>query len=550
VKRHLLIVAAVLAAALLIGCAQARAGVNAHVSIDADAGETAGLSDSPTVILQDLTDTGSAGAASVGYGWPLSFPGLVDFNCPSTGCADKSAGATASVDEKTGVLRAGSAASVLVGNAPDFNYGGIAFVRSESSVDDTITLSKDATVLVEGRVHGTLSGSNGDPNQLSDPTVGTDVKIGFCCQRFGEAVGLIGGYTNSFSPDAADGSTKTIDDTFSIPVDLPAGDTQFQADLSQDVHMLVDGMPSMVLTENGAADFTGTVSFEVVVPDDVVATSASGLLPIVGGASTADSAAPVSTATVDPAPNAAGWNNGPVTVHIGAADETGGSGVASIAVATSGAQSSAATTTSGDSVDVPVSAEGTTTITYDATDNAGNAESPHTVTVQIDKTAPTVAYDGNAGTYTVDRQVAITCTAADALSGLASSTCKDVTGPAYSFALGSNTLTATAVDNAGNTADGRTSFTVVADPASVGNLTVRFVTSSAAFQALPPRQQAMVRNVADAATQALARVVPRLNAAQKAAFLRAYDQALAHLVRFGWLTPDQAATLSRLAATL
>jgi hypothetical protein len=544
-KRLVLVLAAALAAGLLISCAQARADVSAHLSIDADAGETAGLSSSPTVILQDLTDNGTAGVAGVDYGWPVSFPGLVGFNCPSTGCADRSAGATAAVDEKAGVLRAGSAASVLVGNAPDFNYGGLAFVRSESSVDDTITLSKDATVTVEGRVHGTLSGSNGNPNQLSDPTVGTDVKVGFCCQRFGEAIGLIGGYQDSFSPDAADGSPKTIDETFSIPVSLPAGDTEFQADLSQDVHMLVDGMPTMVLTEDGSADFTGTVTFEVVVPDDVVATSASGLLPIVGGAKS-DTTAPTSRATVDPAPNAAGWNTGPVTVHVGATDDSGGSGVAAITVATSGP----ATTTSGSSADVPVSAEGNTTIAYYATDNSGNREPPQTVTVRIDKTAPSVAFDGNAGTYGVDQQIAITCYAADAISGLASSTCNDVAGPAYSFALGSNTLTASATDTAGNTGSGQTSFTVVADRTSVGALTVRFVTSSAAFQALTPRQQRAVRNMADLATRALARIVPRLSPAQTTIFVHVYDRALAQLTRTGWLTPGQAATLTRLAAAL
>jgi hypothetical protein len=552
-RKTLLVLVAAAAAALLIGCAQARADVNAHVSIDADAGETSGLSSSPTVILQELDDNGSGGVAGVGYGWPLvSFPGLVGSSCPSTGCADKSAGATAAVDEHGGVLRAGAAAGLLVGNAPDYNYGGIAFVRSESSVDDTLTLSKDATVVLEGTVHGTLAASNGDPDQLSDPSVGTDVTVGFCCRRVGEAIGLIGGYRNSFSPDAADGSPTTVDESFSIPVDLPAGDTEFKADLSQDVHMLIDGMPNMVLTLDGTSDFTGTVTFHVVVPDDVVATSASGLLPIVGGAQPApsDTTPPASSASVDPAANAAGWDNGPVTVHISASDDDGGSGVASITVATSGAQSEAATTSDGSSVDVPVSAEGTTTITYYATDAAGNAESPHTTTVRIDETAPTIAYGGNAGTYTVDQQVAIGCAASDALSGVAATSCHDVTGPAYSFALGANTVTSSATDNAGNTGNGQTSFTVVATPASVGNLTVGFVTSSAAFQRLSPRQQMVVTNLARIATGAVARIESNLRPARKAAFLRVYDNALAHLARAGWLTQSQAATLSHLAATL
>lgn len=548
-KRSFFLPAAALAAALLIGCAQARAGVNASVSIDADAGATAGLSSSPTVILQDLNDNGSGGVATVGYGWPpAAFPQLLGFNCPSTGCADKTAGATAAVDERAGVLRAGAGASVLVGNAPDFNYGGIAFVRSDASVDDGITLSKAATVTLEGTVRGTLAGLNGNPTQLSDPTVATGVKVGFCCERHGEAFGLIGGYDEQFSPDAADGATTPISDTFSIPVDLPAGYTEFQADLSQDVHMLVDGMPGMVLAEDGLADFTGTVTFKVIVPYDVVATSDSGLLPIVGAAAPApsDTTPPTSTATVDPAANSTGWNSGPVTVHIVATDETGGSGVASISVVQDGSTA----TTEGSSVDVPVSAEGATTLTYYATDAAGNQEAPETLTVQIDETAPTVSYDGNAGTYTVDQQVSITCGATDALSGVAASTCTDVTGPAYSFALGSNTFSATATDNAGNTGSGQGSFTVVANPAGIAALTARFVTSSAAYGALSPQRQRAVDNLVAIATRAVARIRQTLHPAQEAALLRIYGQALVQLGRHGWLTAAQVATLTRLAAAL
>jgi hypothetical protein len=543
--RRCFFVPAVALAALVIGCAQARAGVHASVSIDADAGATAGLSDSPTVILQDLNDNGSGGIAGVGYGWPPpAFPQPAGVTCPFTGCADKSAGATAAVDEPAGVLRAGDGASVLVGNAPGFDYGGIAFVSSNSSVDDGITLSKAATVLLEGTVHGALAGLNGDPTQLSDPTVETEVKIGFCCERHGESFGLIGGYDQQFFPNALDGTTTPIDGTFSIPVDLPAGDTEFQAELSQDVHMLVDGVPGMVLAENGLADFAGTVTFKVIVPDDVVATSDSGLLPIVGGAAPGptDTTAPTSSATVDPAAGSSGWNNGPVTVHIAATDEPGGSGIASISVV----QAGSTTTTDGSSADVPISAEGATTLTFYATDAAGNEEAPKTLTVRIDETPPTVTYGGNAGAYTVDQQVSITCGAEDALSGVASSTCSDVTGPAYSFALGSNTFSATAIDNAGNTGSGQTSFTVVADPAGVAALTAQFVTSSAAYGALSPQRRQVVDNLIAIATRAVARITP----AQAPAFLHIYTHALAQLGRQGWLTAAQVATLMRLAAAL
>ncbi len=78
-----------------------------------------------------------------------------------------------------------------------------------------------------------------------------------------------------------------------------------------------------------------------------------------------------------------------------------------------------------------------------------------------------MAYPGNAGTYTVDQTVSITCTATDTLSGVASSTCANVSGPAYSFATGSNSYSAQATDRAGNVGTGSTTFTVSVTNASV-----------------------------------------------------------------------------------
>ncbi|HLO03892.1 MAG TPA: hypothetical protein VK191_12360, partial [Symbiobacteriaceae bacterium] len=88
--------------------------------------------------------------------------------------------------------------------------------------------------------------------------------------------------------------------------------------------------------------------------------------------------------------------------------------------------------------------------------------------------APTVTYIGNAGTYTVDQQVNIACTATDDLSGVATSTCVNVVGPAYSFSLGANSYSASATDNAGNVGNGSTSFTVVVTTDSLCNLSRQF----------------------------------------------------------------------------
>ncbi len=97
-------------------------------------------------------------------------------------------------------------------------------------------------------------------------------------------------------------------------------------------------------------------------------------------------------------------------------------------------------------------------------------------TVKHDSRPPVITYTGNAGSYTVDQTVAIQCSANDPTpgSGLASDTCSDVDAPAYTFALGSHTLSATADDVAGNVGDGSTTFTVSVTFPSLENLVTRF----------------------------------------------------------------------------
>jgi hypothetical protein len=104
-----------------------------------------------------------------------------------------------------------------------------------------------------------------------------------------------------------------------------------------------------------------------------------------------DTTAPSTTATPSPAPNAAGWNSSDVLVTLNAADE-GGASVKEITYsATNGGQQIASDTVQGDSTSVPVTVEGETTITYHATDSAGNAESEKTLIVKLDKSAPSVS---------------------------------------------------------------------------------------------------------------------------------------------------------------
>ncbi len=177
-----------------------------------------------------------------------------------------------------------------------------------------------------------------------------------------------------------------------------------------------------------------------------------------------DQTAPTISGSASPAPNANGWNNTDVTVSFTCNDAL--SGIATCSSSTT------------------LTAEGAgQSVTGTATDKAGNSAST-TVSINIDKTAPMVTYSGNQGSYTVDQTVTITCSASDALSGVASTTCADITGPAYSFTLGVNTFSATATDYAGNVGSGSTSFVVEVTPDSLINLTNQFVSNRRAASQL------------------------------------------------------------------
>lgn len=143
-----------------------------------------------------------------------------------------------------------------------------------------------------------------------------------------------------------------------------------------------------------------------------------------------DNDPPTITASVSPAPNAAGWNNSPVMVSFTCSDKT--SGVAScpspVGVSTEGANQAVSGT---------------------ATDLAGNTAST-SVTINLDMTPPTITGTINpapdAGGYN-SGPVTVTFNCADALSGVASCS------PAVSVSgEGSFPESGTGVDVAGNTA--------------------------------------------------------------------------------------------------
>ena len=266
----------------------------------------------------------------------------------------------------------------------------------------------------------------------------------------------------------------------------------------------------------------------------------------------ADTSRPATSAALSPAPNGAGWNKTNVTLNLSATDPDGVGDVAAVHYSAAGAQPIAATSVAGSSASLVVTAEGVTSVSYFATDKAGNAEAPHTQEVRIDKTLPTITYAGNAGTHTVDQTVAITCTAVDPAnangsqgSGLASSTCANTNAPAYSFPLGPNSLSASVTDVAGNVGSGSTTFTVQVTSSSLCNLTARFIESSPGFQASPTlgrAQEARLCHLLAAAGSA--------SGPAKKALIVSYQKALTLAVNTGFLTTAQAAMLRTLSQGL
>ena len=238
---------------------------------------------------------------------------------------------------------------------------------------------------------------------------------------------------------------------------------------------------------------------------------------------TIDTTAPTVTAsaTSNGSPYTAGtWTNHDVTVAYACTDNAGGSGVASL------------------SPDQTVGTDGDgQSATGSCTDNAGNTASATFTGIRIDKAAPTVTYSGNAGSYTVDQQVSIACTPADALSGLASSTGTNTTGPAYTLGLGSHTLTATATDNAGNQGSATTTFNVQVSSGSLANLVTQFSTNTGVATGLCDKLTA--------ASQAAARGQDTV----KSNILRAFDQQVSAQTGKA-LTPEQASILTNLVAAL
>ena len=207
------------------------------------------------------------------------------------------------------------------------------------------------------------------------------------------------------------------------------------------------------ITATAPAQAAGTVDVTVTTPIGTSSTSGASKFTY-----DPDNEAPVTVGTLTTSANVNGWNKSDFTVNFNATDGPGscGSGVKDITVDASGAVTYGPTTTSGASTSLFIGSEGTTTIHYHATDNAGNVEGTNTLIVRLDKTNPSVTCGSPDGLWHA-ADVSIGCTASDGPSGLAN--------PAdASFSLttsvAAGTETATAFTNSRNVFDLADNLTV------------------------------------------------------------------------------------------
>ncbi|MCI5224562.1 MAG: HYR domain-containing protein, partial [Candidatus Electrothrix sp. AR4] len=172
-----------------------------------------------------------------------------------------------------------------------------------------------------------------------------------------------------------------------------------------------------------------------------------------------DSIPPTTSAT---APQ--GWQKTNFSVELNAFDNPGGLGVDFITYSATGAQAINSTKISGNKATVEINIQGTTTVSFYATDKAGNAELVKMVKVYLDMTAPTVKTDIPADRR-VDPGKRIQITATDnsggsgvksitySASGTETITRQTILGSTgfLSLALtGETKLTITATDKSGN----------------------------------------------------------------------------------------------------
>ncbi|TAN35432.1 HYR domain-containing protein [Patescibacteria group bacterium] len=279
-----------------------------------------------------------------------------------------------------------------------------------------------------GGLQGTATVKNSIIAGNSDLSAGASAVVRPDCAGTISSQGynLIGNGTGcSGAVNGANGDQVGTDEA---PIDPTLGPLQDNGG-STETHALLGGSPAIdAANPAGCTDSAGalltTDQRGMGYPRAIDADSDGTVRCDIGAVEILDGTPPTTTAAPSPPPNIHGWNNTNVTVSLNATDNTSGTGVKEIEFALAGAQGGGGVV-GGSVASVTVTAEGITTLTYFARDNAGNQETAKTLTVQIDKTSPTVtatqtpAPNANGWNNTA---VTVAGSGTDSLSGIASCT--------------------------------------------------------------------------------------------------------------------------------
>jgi photosystem II stability/assembly factor-like uncharacterized protein len=180
---------------------------------------------------------------------------------------------------------------------------------------------------------------------------------------------------------------------------------------------------------------------------------------------TSDTVAPVTTVAVTGTAGFNGWYRSVVAVILTATDGESGSGVAAIRYRLNGG---ALQTYTGPFL---IAAEGTSSVTAESVDVAGNVEVPAAATViRIDTAGPTVGIASpQAREYLQSRTIDVSISASDPVSGVAGPATVTLDGAPFAgsvidlstLTLGTHVLSASASDVAGNASQANVTFQVV-----------------------------------------------------------------------------------------
>jgi 6-phosphogluconolactonase (cycloisomerase 2 family) len=226
--------------------------------------------------------------------------------------------------------------------------------------------------------------------------------------------------------------------------------------------------PALLIASDGQSNYavitTGFNPADPTISGGTKALNSDAVIGNLPGTLSTDTVAPTTTATTSPvAPNGAnGWfTTSPVSVILTATDDTL---VKQISYSATGAQPIALTTVAGASTLFQIANEGVTTISFQATDQAGNVEALKTLIIKIDTTAPSISISAppNGATYTLNQAVAASYSCSDPESSPAPS----CTGPVPNgsnidtASVGSKVFTVNSTDAAGLGSTQTDSYTV------------------------------------------------------------------------------------------